>query len=139
MKQYKHIKTGKIVSKGKDAYFEVNSNNNPNWIPHWVVEDSCDWEPIKEQWELKIKEHNKEIYFRNTVTGVEFHIGDYITIKDQNHSFGDGIRNHTISGFTFEWKNKKDSLFELVHASFVGYNPFYRVLKLDDMERISCK
>jgi hypothetical protein len=143
MKQYRHKKTGKVVMKGRDSYFEINPNCNVQFksdlIPEWVVEDSCDWEPIREQWELKIKECNKEIYFKNTVTEVEFHIGDYITIKDQNHSFGDGVRNHTISGFTFEWKNKKDSLFELVHASFVGYNPFDRVLRLDDMERISCK
>lgn len=118
--------------KGRDAYFEIDSTCNPNWIPHWVVEDSSDWE-------LKIKEHNKEIYFRNTVTGLEFHIGDYITIKDQNHSFGDGVRNHTISGFTFEWKNKKHSLFELVYASFVGYNPFDRVLRLEDVENESEK
>ncbi len=125
--------------KGRDAYFEIDSTCNPNWIPHWVVEDSSDWELIKEQWELKIKEHNKEIYFRNTVTGLEFHIGDYITIKDRNHSFGDGVRYHTISGFTFDWRNKKDSLSEYVYASFVGYDPMDRVLRLNEMTKISCK
>jgi len=139
MKTYKHIKTGKVVMKGRDAYFEIDSTCNPNWIPHWVVEDSSDWELIREQWELKIKECNKEIYFVNTITGVQFHIGDYITIKDPNHSFGDGIRNHTISGFTFDFKNKQDSLFETVFASFVGYDPMDRVLRLDEMNRISCK
>lgn len=89
----------------------------------------------EEFWELKIKE-NKEIYFVNTLSKQSFSIGDEITIKDSNTSFGDGVRNHTISGFHYQSGELiKSSLYKKVYVNFKGYS-FERALLLDHIVKL---
>ena len=89
----------------------------------------------EEFWELKTKE-NKEIYFVNTLTKQSFNVGDEITIKDSSFRFGDGVRNHTISGFHHQFGEViKNSLCKKVYASFKGCS-FERTLLLDQIIKL---
>lgn len=96
-------------------------------------------EAFKEEefWELKTKE-NKEIYFVNNLTEQIFSIGDKITIKDSNFRFGDGVRIHRISGFSFSIHKKiKKTIFKPseVYVNFKGYD-IERSLTLDKIIKL---
>jgi len=131
MDKYRHKKTGKIVTK----YGDKITYSTGYVIPNWVIEDSNEWEFLDERWELKIKQ-NKEIYFVNTITDDEFHVGDKITIAT-NMSFGDGVRDHVIKGFNIHgWGCVSNTLFKKVLASFVGYDENDRTLPLSDIKKI---
>lgn len=89
----------------------------------------------EEFWELKIKE-NKEIYFVNTWTNQSFNIGDEITIKSQTFRFRDGVREHTISGFSLQFGELiENSKHKKVYAHFKGYD-FERALLLDQIIKL---
>lgn len=133
MEKYRHKKTGNIITKYGNKY----TYSTEYVIPAWIVENSNEWELVEEMWELKIKE-NKDLYFKNTITGVEFHVGDEVTIKSFNTNFGDGVRNHVISGFNIlGWGCISKSFFKnTIRVSFEGYDSNDRTLTLDEIIKI---
>lgn len=132
-KKYKHKKSGIIVSENGDSYI----GSNECMIPSSIVENSDEWELIEEMWEMLIKE-NKELYFKNTFSGIEFHIGDKVEIVNNNISFGDGVRKHIIKGFNVVgWGSICSSMFKRnIRASFEGYDANDRTLQLDEIIKI---
>jgi hypothetical protein len=97
---YKHKKTNDLVIKKGDYFHFLNDEclSEENKLPKLMVVDSDDWELISnkgiESYELLLDD-NKEIYFKSTITGQEYRVGHYFTIKE-NMSFGDGKRNFKI-------------------------------------------
>jgi hypothetical protein len=70
MKKYKHKQTGKIAERVEDVtiFYKVQFPDN-NCFPIWVVENSCDWEEIKEKiYEILAYKHkiNGIIYTKGT-------------------------------------------------------------------------
>jgi hypothetical protein len=132
-KKYKHKKSGIVVSENGDSYIR----SNECMVPSSIVENSDEWELIEEMWEMLIKE-NKELYFKSTFSGIEFHIGDKVTIKSHNMSFGDGVRHHKIKGFNVVgWGSISSSLFKQnIRVSFECYDANDRTLQLDEIVKI---
>lgn len=128
-KKYKHIKTGLIA--------EVHEYKSYSGIviPSEIIKNSNEWELVEALWELKSNIKQK-IYFRNTFTGLEYHIGDEVTMKNDNSSFGDEIRNHVISGFHLPFSYNTSSTFKNILVSFEGYNSYDRTLTLDEIVKI---
>ncbi len=128
-KQYRNKKTGKIVVKHGDNYIP-----EMEWLmPADYIENSDEWELVEDTWELKIEE-NKNIYIKNSLIEIEFHIGDKVTIKSPNISFGDGVRDHVISGFHIGTGYVSNSILKnIIHVSFQGYDPIDRTLPIHEI------
>ena len=117
---YKHKITNDLVIK-KGEYFHFLTDeciSEENKLPKLMVVNSNDWELItnngRESYELLLDEDN-EIYFKSTITGQEYRIGDNFTIV-QNMSFGDGKRNFTIGRWYISSLPSERNIFEYVYV-----------------------
>lgn len=108
MKQYKHKQTCIIVEEGtqnKNYYYAFKENEA---IAKWIVEDSLDWEEIKEQQCLIISFKSGDIVYDLTQSGnYKSNQGYYATY------------NEFVGDFILSVKNKDGVLFkvgDIIHS-----------------------
>jgi hypothetical protein len=101
---YNHKKTGVKLIKGIDCnYHHIKEDDNSCAMPSEWIENTNDWElvtPERESYEILFDDKNF-IFFRNTITGEEFHIGDNVELKAHT-SYTDGKRKFKIKSFQIQ-------------------------------------
>jgi len=101
---YKHKKTGIKVIKGISGnYHRLDEVIDSCEIPSDFIEDTDDWKlfeikPERETYHIFLDVKTDSLFFKNTITGEEFHIGDKVELKP-NTSYVDGKRRFKIKSF----------------------------------------
>ncbi len=116
MKRYKHKITGRIVGTHGDGYVAINLINENTLLPRWIIENTYDWEEIKEEPEVPkgIKAfiysdgsietwHERGIYF-----GYDYSL--WVKANTGENKYGNPSI-HTIFVNNIEWSVGEDFIF----------------------------